>query len=295
MSRKALGKGIEALIPSFEDVITESAPGKTRDSVAWLPVDQIEPNKDQPRRHFDEEKLDELAASIKEHGVIQPVVVRKKGDFYELIVGERRWRASRKIKLEKIPAIIREAAADESLQLAIIENIHREDLNPIEEARAYDRLTKEFGMSQETVAKKVGKDRASVANYMRLLRLSPAAQKDVITGRLSMGHARALLGLSSEKDILQLRKQIVDKGLSVRQVEALVRQINKKPDLVNNGKIAKSDIFIKDLERQVQDSLGTKVEIVPGKKGGKVVIAYYNNEDLGRVCDLIIPKGSRRL
>ncbi len=295
MSRKALGKGIEALIPSFEDIITESAPGKTRDSVAWLPVDQIEPNKDQPRRHFDEEKLDELAASIKEHGVIQPVVVRKKGDFYELIVGERRWRASRKIKLEKIPAIIREAAADESLQLAIIENIHREDLNPIEEARAYDRLTKEFGMSQETVAKKVGKDRASVANYMRLLRLSPAAQKDVITGRLSMGHARALLGLSSEKDILQLRKQIVDKGLSVRQVEALVRQINKKPDLVNNGKIAKSDIFIKDLERQVQDSLGTKVEIVPGKKGGKVVIAYYNNEDLGRVCDLIIPKGSRRL
>ena len=295
MSRKALGKGIEALIPSFEDVITESAPGKTRDTVAWLPVDQIEPNKDQPRRHFDEEKLDELAASIKEHGVIQPVVVRKKGAFYELIVGERRWRASRKIKLEKIPAIIREAAADESLQLAIIENIHREDLNPIEEARAYDRLTKEFGMSQETVAKKVGKDRASVANYMRLLRLSPAAQKDVITGRLSMGHARALLGLSSEKDILQLRKQIVDKGLSVRQVEALVRQINKKPDLVNNGKIAKSDIFIKDLERQVQDGLGTKVEIVPGKKGGKVVIAYYNNEDLGRVCDLIIPKGSRRL
>ena len=295
MSRKALGKGIEALIPSFEDVITESAPGKTRDTVAWLPVDQIEPNKDQPRRHFDEEKLDELAASIKEHGVIQPVVVRKKGAFYELIVGERRWRASRKIKLEKIPAIIREAAADESLQLAIIENIHREDLNPIEEARAYDRLTKEFGMSQETVAKKVGKDRASVANYIRLLRLSPAAQKDVITGRLSMGHARALLGLSSEKDILQLRKQIVDKGLSVRQVEALVRQINKKPDLVNNGKIAKNDIFIKDLERQVQDGLGTKVEIVPGKKGGKVVIAYYNNEDLGRVCDLIIPKGSRRL
>ena len=295
MSRKALGKGIEALIPSFEDVITESAPGKTRDSVAWLPVDQIEPNKDQPRRHFDEEKLDELAASIKEHGVIQPVVVRKNGDFYELIVGERRWRASRKIKLEKIPAIIREAAADESLQLAIIENIHREDLNPIEEARAYDRLTKEFGMSQETVAKKVGKDRASVANYIRLLKLSQAAQKDVITGRLSMGHARALLGLSSEKDILQLRKQIVDKGLSVRQVEALVRQINKKPDLVNNGKIAKSDIFIKDLERQVQDGLGTKVEIVPGKKGGKVVIAYYNNEDLGRVCDLIIPKGSRRL
>ena len=295
MNRKALGKGIEALIPNFERGISEDASGTTRDGVSWLPVDQIEPNKDQPRKHFDEDKLAQLADSIMEHGVIQPVVVQKKGDFYELIVGERRWRAAIRIKLEKIPAVIREASDAESLQLAIIENIHRHDLNPIEEARAYDHLTKEYGLSQEAVAKKVGKDRASVANYLRLLKLSQPVQKDLIAGRLSMGHARALLGLAVERDILDLRKKIVEKGLSVRQVEALVQQINLKPKLADNQKKPKGDIFIRDLEKQVQDSLGAKVDIVQGKKGGKVVIVYYNNEDLGRICDLILPKGSRRL
>lgn len=295
MNRKALGKGLEALIPNFESGISEDSSSKANESVTYLPVDQIEPNKDQPRTHFDENKLQELADSIQEHGVIQPVVVQKKGDFYELIVGERRWRASKKIKLEKIPAVIRETTNKESLQLAIIENIHRHDLNPIEEARAYDRLTSEYGLTQESVAKKVGKDRASVTNYLRLLKLSQPVQKDIIAGRLSMGHARALLGLSSEKDILSLRKKIVDNDLSVRDVEAQVKQLNKKPNLANNKKEGKGDIFIKDLEKQIENSLGTKVEIIPGKKGGKVVVTYYDNKDLGRVCDLMLPKGSRRL
>jgi ParB family chromosome partitioning protein len=292
MNRKALGKGLEALIPKFESGISEDS--SANESVTYLPVDQIEPNKDQPRTHFDEVKLQELADSILEHGVIQPVVVQKSGDFYELIVGERRWRAAKKIKLEKIPAVIRETTNKESLQLAIIENIHRHDLNPIEEARAYDRLTSEYGLNQESVAKKVGKERASVTNYLRLLKLSQPVQKDIIAGRLSMGHARALLGLSSEKDILSLRKKIVDNDLSVREVEAQVKQLSKKPNLANN-KGAKKDIFIKDLEKQIENSLGTKVEIISGKKGGKVVITYYDNKDLGRVCDLMLPKGSRRL
>ena len=295
MNRKALGKGIEALIPNFESGISEDAGSKANDSVTMLPVDQIEPNKDQPRTHFDEVKLQELADSIQEHGIIQPVVVQKKGDFYELIVGERRWRASKKIKLEKIPAVIRETTNKESLQLAIIENIHRHDLNPIEEARAYDRLTKEYGLTQELVAKKVGKDRASVTNYLRLLKLSQPVQKDIIAGRLSMGHARALLGLSSEKDILSLRKKIVDNDLSVRDVEAQVKQLNNKSNLSNNKNESKKDIFINDLEKQIENSLGTKVEIIQGKKGGKVVVTYYDNKDLGRVCDLMLPKGSRRL
>jgi ParB family chromosome partitioning protein len=295
MNRKALGKGIEALIPNFESGLKEDSSSKANESVTFLPVDQIEPNKDQPRAHFDEYKLQELADSILEHGVIQPIVVQKKGDFYELIVGERRWRASKQINLKKIPAVIRETTNKESLQLAIIENIHRHDLNPIEEARAYDRLTSEYGLTQESVAKKVGKDRASVTNYLRLLKLSQPVQLDIIAGRLSMGHARALLGLSSEKDILSLRKKIVDNDLSVRDVEALVKQLNKKPKSATNKKEGKGDIFIKDLEKQIENSLGTKVEIVPGKKGGKVVITYYNNKDLGRVCDLMLPKGSRRL
>ena len=295
MNRKALGKGIEALIPNFESGLEEGSSSKANESVTYLPVDQIEPNKDQPRTHFDEDKLQELADSIQEHGIIQPVVVQKKGDFYELIVGERRWRASKKIKLEKIPAVIRETTNKESLQLAIIENIHRHDLNPIEEARAYERLTSEYGLTQESVAKKVGKDRASVTNYLRLLKLSQPVQKDIIAGRLSMGHARALLGLSSEKDILSLRKKIVDNDLSVRDVEAQVKQLNKKPNSTNNIKEGKGDIFIKDLEKQIENSLGTKVEIIPGKKGGKVVVTYYDNKDLGRVCDMMLPKGSRRL
>jgi ParB family chromosome partitioning protein len=293
MNRKALGKGLEALIPNFESGISEDAPAN--ESVTYLPVNQIEPNKDQPRTHFDEDKLQELADSIQEHGVIQPVVVQKHGDFYELIVGERRWRAAKKIKLEKIPAVIRETTNKESLQLAIIENIHRHDLNPIEEARAYDRLTSEYGLTQESVAKKVGKDRASVTNYLRLLKLSQPVQKDIIAGRLSMGHARALLGLSSEKEILSLRKKIVDNDLSVRDVEAQVKLLNKKPNSAHNKKEAKKDIFIKDLEKQIENSLGTKVEIIQGKKGGKLVVTYYNNKDLGRVCDLMLPKGSRRL
>lgn len=295
MNRKALGKGIEALIPNFEMGISDDTPARTKDSVTWLPVDQIEANKNQPRKRFDEKKLEELAASIREHGLIQPVVVQKKGDFYELIVGERRWRAARKINLERIPAVIREATGKESLQLAIIENIHRHDLNPIEEAQAYDRLTKEFSLTQEAVAKQVGKDRASVANYLRLLKLSQPVQRDIIAGRLTMGHARALLGLAAEKDILLLRKSVIEKDLNVRQTEALVKQINSKPKKTDNGKKGKEDIFIKDLEKQFEKRLGTKVEILPGKKGGKVIIAYYNNDDLGRVSDLIIPKSSRRL
>jgi len=295
MNRKALGKGLEALIPNFESGISEDSSSKANESVTYLPVDHIEPNKDQPRTHFDEDKLQELADSIQDYGVIQPVVVQKKGDFYELIVGERRWRAAKKINLEKIPAVIRETTNQESLQLAIIENIHRHDLNPIEEAKAYDRLTSEYGLTQESVAKKVGKDRASVTNYLRLLKLSQPVQKDIIAGRLSMGHARALLGLSSEKEILKLRKKIVDNDLSVRNVEAQVKRLNKQPNLANNKEKVKGDIFIKDLEKQIENSLGTKVEIVQAKKGGKVVITYYDNKDLGRVCDLMLPKGSRRL
>jgi len=295
MNRKALGKGINALIPNFERGLSEVESEKVREGVTHISIEEIEPNVNQPRKLFDNRKMDELVASIREHGIIQPVIVQKAKKGYELIVGERRWRAARLAKLKKIPVVVREVTDKESLQLAIIENIHRQDLNPIEEAEAYSRLIKDFSFTQEEVSKRVGKDRTSVANYLRLLKLSPSIRKDLIVGRLTMGHARALLGLSAEKDIHNLRDEIIRKDLNVRQAEALVKNINRKPKQTRHIKSDKGDVFVKDLEKQFQKHLGTKVKISPGKKGGKVTITYYNNEDLDRVCDMILPKGSRRL
>lgn len=295
MSRKALGKGINALIPKFEEGLSEKESGRVREGVTHLPTDEIEPNKNQPRKKFDVSKMEELVASIKEYGIIQPVVVQKGKKGYELIVGERRWRAACLAKLKTIPAVIKEVSSNESLQIAIIENIHRQDLNPIEEAEAYSKLIKEFNLTQEEVSKKVGKDRASVANYLRLLKLPPSIQTDIIEGRLTMGHARALLGLAQEKDIHNLRQQIIKGGLNVRQTESLVKRLNKGSKQANIKKPEESDIFVRDLEKQFQIRLGTKVQIAPGKKGGKVIIAYYNNDDLDRVCEMILPKSSRRL
>jgi len=295
MNRKALGKGINALIPNFERGLSEVESERVREGVTHISIEEIEPNVNQPRKLFDDRKMDELVASIREHGIIQPVIVQKAKKGYELIVGERRWRAARLAKLKKIPVVVREVTDKESLQLAIIENIHRQDLNPIEEAEAYSRLIKDFSFTQEEVSKKVGKDRTSVANYLRLLKLSPSIRKDLIVGRLTMGHARALLGLSAEKDIHNLRDKIIRNDLNVRQAEALVKNINKKSKSAKYIKSDKGDVFVKDLEKQFQKHLGTKVKITPGKKGGKVIITYYNNEDLDRVCDMILPKGSRRL
>lgn len=295
MNRKALGKGINALIPNFERGLSETESERVREGVTHISIEEIEPNVNQPRKLFDGQKMDELVASIREHGIIQPVIVQKAKKGYELIVGERRWRAARLAKLKKIPVVVREVTDKESLQLAIIENIHRQDLNPIEEAEAYSRLIKDFSFTQEEVSKKVGKDRTSVANYLRLLKLSPSIRKDLIVGRLTMGHARALLGLSAEKDIHNLRDKILRNDLNVRQAEALVKNINKKSKQANHIKSDKGDVFVKDLEKQFQKRLGTKVKITPGKKGGKVIITYYNNDDLDRVCDMILPKGSRRL
>jgi ParB family chromosome partitioning protein len=190
VNRKALGKGINALIPDFETEVSASAAPA---GMVELLVDEISPGSTQPRKDFNDEKLKELENSIRENGVIQPIVVQKQGEGYGIICGERRWRASRKAGLKKIPAVIREASNTESLQMALIENIHRQDLNPIEEAEAYKRLSHEFGLTQEVIAKQVGKNRATVANYLRLLKLSRGFQDDLITGRLTMGHARAML------------------------------------------------------------------------------------------------------
>ena len=288
MNRKALGKGINALIPDFEIGVPETEPS----SITELLIDEISPNRLQPRNYFDDEKLDELVASIKAHGVLQPVVVQKADSGFELIVGERRWRASKKLKLKKIPAVIREVNDAQSLEIAIIENIHRQDLNPIEEAEAYARLLNDFAFTQEMVAEKVGKSRAAVANILRLLKLSRNIKEDLISGKISTGHARALLGLEDSKQKEALRNEIVKHDLTVRQTESRVNKIK-------NGSLRKfvttkplKNIFLKDLERDLARRLGTKVDITPKKKGGKLVVTYYSDEDLERI-QVLMGKGKK--
>jgi len=287
VNRKALGKGINALIPDFEMGVPEAEPSAAND----LLVDEISPNRLQPRSYFDDTKLEELVTSIEEHGVLQPVVVQKADSGYELIVGERRWRASKKLGLKKIPAVIREVSDAQSLEIAIIENIHRQDLNPIEEAEAYARLANEFALTQEMVAKKVGKSRTAIANTLRLLKLSRNIKEDLISEKISMGHARALLGLENSKQMEILRKEIIKQDLTVRQTEGRVNKI--KADSVNKPgpSTTKKDIFIKDLEKDLARRLGTKVDISPKKNGGKLVVTYYSDDDLDRIQRLM---GSKR-
>jgi ParB family chromosome partitioning protein len=283
MNRKALGKGIEALIPDLDEGLSK---GEDSNGSLNLLIDEVFPNHLQPRKNFDDEKFNELERSIREHGVLQPVIVQKGVNGYELIVGERRWRASKKAGLKKIPAVIREVTDLESLELALIENLNRQDLNPIEEADGYERLAKDFGLTQEKIAKRMGKSRESVANIMRLLKLPRQVQQDMINGRLTMGHGRALLGLKSEQEVLFLRKKIVDQSLNVRETEIQVNLLKHKSKEPKKSEKANKDIFIRNLQTELERKLGTKVEIATNQKGGKVVIKYYSNDDLERIIKM---------
>ena len=286
MNRKALGKGINALIPDFEMGVPESKlEGMTQSSE--LLIDEISPNRFQPRKYFDDDKLEELIKSICENGILQPVVVQKSVNGYELVVGERRWRASKKAGLKKIPAVIREVSDAQALELAIIENIHRQDLNPIEEAEAYARLGDNFALTQEMIAKKVGKSRTAVANILRLLKLPRSIKEDMISGKLSMGHARALLGLEEARQAQALCKEIFKEDLTVRQTEKRVNKLKQTAPIKPAYPADKKNIFFKDLEKELERKLGTKVEISPKKKGGKLVVTYYSDDDLERIQNLI--------
>ena len=286
MNRKALGKGINALIPNFG---TETPSGATPTGMVELLIEEVSPGETQPRKDFNDLKLKELESSIRENGVIQPIVVQKRGGGYEIICGERRWRASRKAGLRKIPAIIREVSDTQSLQMALIENIHRQDLNPIEEAEAYKRLSQDFGLTQEVIAQQVGKNRATVANYLRLLKLSKGFQGDLITGRLTMGHARAMLAMETEREMEEVRLQVIKQNMNVRQLEFYIRSKKNPTGVKPKEKVVNKDIFLKDLEKEFQRHLGTKVELTPAKKGGKLVVFYYSIDDLNRIRDMIVP------
>lgn len=275
---------MNALIPEFELGFSENEGGH---GGFLLLIDEIAPNENQPRKLIDDDQLDALAESIKEKGIIQPIVVQTTASGYQIVVGERRWRAAKKAGLKKIPAIVREIGDKESLEIAIIENIHRQDLNPIEEATAYSRLAEDFGLKQEEIAKRVGKNRASIANYMRLLKLSRPLQEDIVAGRLTMGHARALLALSSAKAAESVRQKILHDGLNVRQTEALVRKAVEQGETQPEKRPGKKDIFIRNIEMEAERKFGSKVQILPGKKGGKVIISYYSDEDLERILGLI--------
>ncbi len=280
VKRPALGKGIGALLTSA------SQDGRHKYFVC--PVEELKPHHQQPRKTFNDAKMAELVASIREKGVIQPLVVRHTGDHYQIIAGERRWRAAQKAGLKEIPVVIQDVSEDWALEMALIENIQREDLNPIEEAEAYRYLMSTFDLSQEEVARRVGRERPTVANALRLLRLPATIQQDVITGLLTMGHARALLALESAARIKDVRDQVIKKQFSVRQTEALVKKLKGGQDKVVSRK-ALLDPELADLAARLQRSLGTKVNIQPqsrGGKGGKIEISYYSLEEFERLLDI---------
>ena len=279
MQKKGLGKGLSALIPGID------APRETPN--LEVEVDRIASNPSQPRRSFDEAKIDELANSVRDQGIIQPLLVRRVGEGYELIAGERRLRAARKAGLREVPVIVREASNSETLQLALLENLQREDLNPIEEATAYQRLQEEFELSQEEIAQKVGRSRPAVANCMRLLLLPKEVQQELAQGKLPVGQARALLGLESEALMLAAAREVITKGLSTRAAERLVARL--KSGRKRKRETALSDSNLRSLVEQLQRSLGTKVRLVhrAGSGRGKVEIEYYSLADLERIIQMM--------
>lgn len=281
--KKGLGKGLGALMNTDEPIDVSKEETKT------LKLSQIEPNKDQPRTEFDAEKLETLSESIKKYGILQPIVVKKQENgFYKIIAGERRWRAAKLAGLSKIPVVIKEFDDQETMEIALVENLQREDLNPFEEARGYKELMDLFSLTQEQVAQKVGKSRSAVANSVRLLTLCDEIKEFVIKKELTVGHVRALLATDNEGIQLMAARKIVAEGLNVRQTEALIKQLlqAKKPKKKNpiDEELRR---YLSALEKKLSNSLGTKVTIQSKKNRGKIEIEYYNNEDFERIMNKI--------
>lgn len=278
---KGLGKGLGALLQNYEEVSEE-----IRASVVELKINDISPNAKQPRHKFDQEKLEELASSIREHGIIQPIIVCRAEKGYRIVAGERRWRAARLAKLSVVPAIIRELTEVQVLQQALIENIQRQDLNPLEEAQALERLLKEHGMTQEKVASVVGRSRPAIANTMRLLNLPDSLQEMLMNEQISAGHARTLLAVENEDAQMKAAKQIVAKNLSVRETERFIRGLSK-PRRKAEIKEPAYLYSVQEVEKKLKSRLGTKVQLKDRQGKGTIQIEYYSNEDLDRLLDLI--------
>lgn len=291
--RKAgLGKGLDSLIPEHsvrrKAEKTEQKPEKNE---LLLKITDIEPNREQPRKHFDEDALLELSDSIKQFGIIQPLIVQKKEDHYEIIAGERRWRAAKMAGLKEVPAIIKSYTDREILEISLIENIQRENLNPIDEARAYKKLLTEFHLKQDEVAERVSKSRTAVTNSMRLLKLDEKVQQMIVDDMISTGHARALLAIDDHEQQYELAVRVFDEKLSVRETEKLVKDI-KNPKKPKEKKVIEHAFVYTDLENRMKEVLGTKVSIAAKGNGkGKIEIEYYSDKELERMFDMIVSLG----
>lgn len=276
MEKRGLGKGLGALFLSAE---TDQETG-----VREIRINEIEPNLDQPRKHFNDEKLEQLAESIKIHGIVQPLIVKKEANMYKIVAGERRWRAARLAGLNSVPVIIKELSSKQVMEIALIENIQREDLNPIEEAEAYEKLISEFEMTQDDVAKAIGKSRPAISNAIRLLTLQDKLKNYVINGEISSGHARALLVIEDKELQNKAAEEIISKGINVRETEALVKRLLKKKEKTKHKKLSAEYLALEDKFREI---FGTKVKVLNNNKKGKIVIEYYSADELDRIVEMI--------
>ena len=284
-AKKGLGGGLSNLFG--DDAAASLSENGAADSITQLPLTKIERNPNQPRKKFDQQALEELAESIRLHGVITPITVRhgEKDGYYQIIAGERRWRAARLAGLKEIPAMVLEVGEGEVMELALIENLQRQDLNPIEEAEGYDRLIQQFGLTQEEVANRVVKSRSAVANALRLLGLPDEVRTMVADGKLSGGHARAVLAVSDEDKRVEAARQMV--GMSVRQAEALAKRLNKKPSVKPPQPEAFSVDYVADVEKELESVLGRKISIQQGKNSGQLTLEYYGADDLERLIEAL--------
>lgn len=281
-TRRALGRGLSALL---------SDPAVHGDELLEVDIDLIEPNPDQPRAKFNDAKLDELAQSIRSNGLVQPILLRRAmNGHFQIIAGERRWRAAQRAGLHKVPAVVREISDDKLLELALIENIQRQELNPIEEATAYQKLIHTLGLTQDEVARQVGKERSSIANYLRLLKLPVEIQRMLEEEQISMGHARALLGLESKEEQTRLADEIVNRKLSVREVEQAVKRAASEPSIRESSTRGSDDANIRAAELKLKRFLGTPVKINVGQAGGRIEIEFGSTTELDRIYSIIMRK-----
>ncbi len=287
--RKALGRGLDSLLPAARGIqaaITGQPQPPTGDQIREIPVELIDRNPYQTRTYFDEIALNELAESIKVSGVVQPITVRQHSGRYQLVTGERRWLASQRAEKKTVPAIVRQLSNEQAMEITIVENLQREDLNPVEQARAYERLAREFGLTQEQMAQRTGKDRSSVSNFLRLLKLPAEVLKMVESNKLSFGHAKALMTLDSQEAMLKLAQRAVQLSMSVRQVEgAAYNQTHPEPAVAKPERLL--DPNVREAEQQLQRSLGLRVQIQDKKGKGKIVLEYKSLEDFDRVLEML--------
>ena len=294
--KRGLGKGLDSLIPTnvmmesevkHATVSTASSPEEEKDGTLMVKLSKVEPNREQPRKNFDEDSLQELADSLKQFGMLQPILVQNRGDYYEIIAGERRWRAAKIAGLKEVPVIVRKLTDQEIVEISLIENIQREDLNPIEEAQAYKRLLTEFHLKQDEVAERVSKSRTAVTNSMRLLKLCDEVQKMVVDDMISTGHARALISIEDPEEQYLIAQKIFDEKLSVREVEKLVKDLHKPPKPPKEENKTLQAIY-QEISERLKQSLSTKVSVSAKQNGaGKIEIEFYNHEDLERLLERI--------